>query len=430
MGNKFDFYLKKSNNYTRMKTSKLLFGETKGKNKFFAARQFLVGLNFDEAGGIPGEIHILPKGKWDHPSYGKMEITDSDIALFMKHFEEGLRNDIPITQGHDSDGEDSPAVGWFKKLITRENGLWATVEWTSKGLELLRQKAYKYFSPEFYQVYEDPESREVFDNVLVGGALTNKPYFKELTPVLLSENTIKYFKENKFMDIKELMKKKAAELTPEEKAYMKTCKDKMSEAERETFKAVFDEEGEKPAEEKPADEEKPKEEEAPKEKEKPKEEGGEKVEASEKNMVKISAGELKILQENADKGKQAFAELHKNKINGIAEALVFSEKNSKGKFLPKGKASLVTFMESLTDKQLVAFQEVMKSTPEVKLFGEIGTGDTADASGSAKERVISEIEKEMKGDSKMRFSDALKAVGKKNPALMKEYNAEVEASAK
>ena len=109
---------------------------------------------------------------------------------FVKNFNSGLRNDIPINEGHEVMDE-KPAIGWFKKLVNKgSDGLWAVVEWTEQGKDLLRQKAYKYFSPEFYQQYEDPETRRVYNNVLVGGALTNKPYFKELTPVVFSEPSI------------------------------------------------------------------------------------------------------------------------------------------------------------------------------------------------------------------------------------------------
>jgi phage I-like protein len=84
------------------------------------------------------------------------------------------------------------------------NGLWAGVKWTDEGVQLLEQRAFKYFSPEFYEMYEDPETRKKYSHVLVGGALTNKPYFKELEAVVaFSEPSIIHqFSED--MNLKEM----------------------------------------------------------------------------------------------------------------------------------------------------------------------------------------------------------------------------------
>src|SRR4051812_32904319 len=86
------------------------------------------------------EMHVVPTGEWKHPVYGNMEITPGDIAQFVENFKTGPRNDIPITAGHDNgmSGGELPAIGWFKELYDRGvNGLWAVVEWTEQGKQLL-----------------------------------------------------------------------------------------------------------------------------------------------------------------------------------------------------------------------------------------------------------------------------------------------------
>jgi phage I-like protein len=136
---------------------------------------------------IPDVIQVVPVGKWDHPAYGEMEITSAHIAEFAQNFKDKVRLDIPINAGHDNGmgGGELPAIGWFTDVEDRGvNGLWAGVKWTDEGERLLKARAFKYFSPEFYQDYEDPETRKKYGHVLVGGALTNKPYFKELEPVV------------------------------------------------------------------------------------------------------------------------------------------------------------------------------------------------------------------------------------------------------
>jgi hypothetical protein len=57
----------------------------------------------------------------DHPVYGEMEITLSDITEFTQNFSRGVRRDIPITAGHDNgmSGGELPAIGWFPELSDR-----------------------------------------------------------------------------------------------------------------------------------------------------------------------------------------------------------------------------------------------------------------------------------------------------------------------
>lgn len=187
----------------------------------------------------PEDIHVVPVGKWDHPFYGEFEITTEDIQEFVKNFKDGVRKDLPITAGHDNgmSGGELPAIGWFKELYDRGvKGLYAFVEWTEEGKKLVREGAFKYFSPELYTDYEDPETREKYRNVLVGGALTNKPYFKELEPVAaFSEPTIINqfnLNDSTFMDINTILAKKADELSAEEKAFLKEHKDDLNDEQK------------------------------------------------------------------------------------------------------------------------------------------------------------------------------------------------------
>jgi len=159
------------------------------------------------------EIHIIPVGEWKHALYGDMKITTEDIGDFVKNFDMKIRKGVYITEGHGL-GE-QPALGWFTKLTHKgEDGLWGTVEWTKKGRELLEEKAYKYFSPEFFNVYEDPQTHRFYNNVLTGGALTNSPYFKELESIVMTEKTIlDQFSEKNIMSKEEKVK----ELSEDEK---------------------------------------------------------------------------------------------------------------------------------------------------------------------------------------------------------------------
>lgn len=144
----------------------------------FPIQLFGEGTAFAE---ISDSLHVVPTGKWMHPVYGEMEITPADIAELVKNFKDKVRLNLPITAGHDNgmSGGELPAIGWFKEVYDRGvNGLWAFVEWTDQGKQLLQEGAFKYLSAEFCEEYQDPETQEVYHNVLMGGALTNKPFSK------------------------------------------------------------------------------------------------------------------------------------------------------------------------------------------------------------------------------------------------------------
>jgi len=130
-------------------------------------------------------IQILRPGRWNHPVYGPIDINEKTFEDLKKHHEENVRGiDIAIDTEHK---EDKGAVGWIKKLEIRPSGLWALVDWTKKGLGLIKDKVYRYVSAEFSPKYEDPETKKITPNVLIAVTLTNRPFIKRMAPILLSE---------------------------------------------------------------------------------------------------------------------------------------------------------------------------------------------------------------------------------------------------
>jgi len=366
---------------------------------------------------VPEEIHVVPTGTWSHPVYGEMEVTSADIAEFVKNFREKVRLDLPITQGHDNgmSGGELPAVGWFKDLIDRGvKGLYAVVEWTDEGKELLSQRAYKYFSPEFYEEYSDPETGERRKHVLVGGALTNRPYFKELDPVVaFSEpGLIKQLTDD--MNLNDILAKKASELSSEEKAFLKAHEAELTAEQRETFKEVFASEEPAPT---PEPDPTPEPEVTPT-----------KVEASE---VKISAAELAALRSQADAGAKAFAEVEKMKLGTEIDKLVFSEANKEGRILPKQKAALVELMFSLNAKQRDQLRNILGSLPKAdkSIFAELGDGGAPEQS---KEAIAAQVkalatEKVSASEGKLSYSKAVAQVFSEKPELKAAYDAALAA---
>jgi phage I-like protein len=357
-------------------------------------------LKFGE--GATREIQILPVGEWNHPSYGKIVITAEDIKEYVKNFNDDVRKGVPIDIEHKTmDG----AVGWISSLINKgKDGAWALIDWTKDGIEKIKNKEYRFFSPEFATEYTDPETGKKYKNVLMGGALTNRPYFKELKTIELSEKiATKKFDfgipnetpaQTRKMDkcVNALLADE--KFVPEDKSQDKksaaiaVCKvrlgftkkanedNKLNNKIMPEDKKNNEEPKEEPKNEEPKEE--PKKEE-PK-KEEPKE--AEPVEANEKT-VKINASEHKTLTEKAEK-------LEKMEVKKETTKYLFSENNDHGRFLPKSEDSLTDFVMSLSEDLRKKFYSLVEEMPKAKYFEEIGSDKDDDTSDTKKDKDVDE----------------------------------------
>lgn len=130
-------------------------------------------------------VHALSVGEYKHPLWGKLKFPASRIQRFADNLNNRIRGiDPAIDYGHFSSGE---AAGWVQSGEARANGLWIFVEWTKAAAEKIRNKEYRYFSSDFADEWEDPETGTTYEDVLLGGGLTNRPFLKNLVPVNLSE---------------------------------------------------------------------------------------------------------------------------------------------------------------------------------------------------------------------------------------------------
>lgn len=381
----------------------------------------------EAAVSIPDTIHLIPIGQWEHDLYGPILITAADIREFAQNFNAKIRKGVPITAGHEGFAE-LPATGWISQVEARDNGLWGMVEWNDIGKEALSDKQYKFFSPEFYRDYEDPETHQLYRNVITGGALTKSPYFKELEAIVFSEpKLIKKFSNNEkdTMDLATILAKPIESLDDAEKAFIKEHKAELTPEQLTSHTAIVDEAKAETDEEKTAREEK--------EKGDANEAAGlnrdgsakEQVQASEK--VQISAAELAILRSQADEGAKAFAELKKAKLSESVKALTFSNTNKSGKFLPKSTDTLRAFIETLNDAQHAKFTALIAELPTQVQFAEIGTG--AGTEGTAKAEVDAKIEQKLtaaeKAGKPMKYSEALKEVMSENEGLEERFDSEL-----
>lgn len=150
-----------------------------------------VVLSEGRSNSVPNEVQILRVGVFNHPDYGKFEITPYSLAEMVTNFKNKIRGiDMSFDYYHES-GKD--ASGWVNGLELRENGteLWAVdVDWTPTAEKKLAEKELRYFSPDFAFHWKDPESGKVYNNVLFGGGLTNRPFVKEMRAITADEGNI------------------------------------------------------------------------------------------------------------------------------------------------------------------------------------------------------------------------------------------------
>ena len=131
--------------------------------------------NFNSKAPLVIEVAKVVEGH--HPRYGDVSITEDDLKSMERNFKEKVTGvDLSINKDH----EKIEALGWFKDLFLSFDGktLLAEVSWCPKGVSVLKEKSFRYFSPEFSFNYEHPHNGTKHGPTLTGGALTNYPFLK------------------------------------------------------------------------------------------------------------------------------------------------------------------------------------------------------------------------------------------------------------
>lgn len=139
-------------------------------------------------GSTPEKIQLFKVGTFHHPEYGKFEITPKVLQEMKSNFDSKVRGiDLAVDYRHENE---DVAAGWIKGIELDESGMWAVVDWTPKGKQIIKDKEFRYISPEFMLSYKDNESLKDFGPTLMGAALTNRPFIKRMEPVVeLAEGT-------------------------------------------------------------------------------------------------------------------------------------------------------------------------------------------------------------------------------------------------
>jgi phage I-like protein len=146
----------------------------------------LASLHFDDQSSTTRWIQAMPLGQYDHPIHGQIDITPDKVKQFAQNVKDGVRGqDLDIDYDHKANGGE--AAGWVKDAEARPDGLWLLIEWTKDAFQKLKDKAYRYFSPEYNDEWTHPKTGQKHQNVLFGGAITNRPFLKDILAINMSE---------------------------------------------------------------------------------------------------------------------------------------------------------------------------------------------------------------------------------------------------
>lgn len=134
----------------------------------------------------PNEFMLFANG--DTPTLkGTFKCSEFSCQRVMQAMVSAGRDKLPIDYNHGqvsfmgASYDAGRAAGWFTPA-NRDGALWATnVEWTPKGLQALKDKEYRLFSPAFLT----DDNRNVVE--LINVALTNLPATLHQTPLVMGE---------------------------------------------------------------------------------------------------------------------------------------------------------------------------------------------------------------------------------------------------
>lgn len=135
-------------------------------------------------------IHASPKGKFKHPVYGEVAIDDEKITRFIRNFQNRVfGQDAPIYYEHFGmdKAKGMKAAGWILDMEPRDDGMWWKVKFSEQATTEIKNGEWRYFSPEWYNEWTDPETQVTHKDVATGGALVNQPFYKNMVPLNFSE---------------------------------------------------------------------------------------------------------------------------------------------------------------------------------------------------------------------------------------------------
>jgi len=153
-----------------------------------ASVRFLAGLHVSlEEGKTSSIVTIIRTGSFNHPKYGRFDVTRELLEQMVGNFEaRTYGQDIFIDVAHKP--EDG-AAGEIKRLFVEGNRLRALVEWTEYGIKAIQKRGFRYLSADYWENWQDNEEGNKHGALLAGAGLVTRPHIKRMEPVQLAESS-------------------------------------------------------------------------------------------------------------------------------------------------------------------------------------------------------------------------------------------------
>lgn len=126
----------------------------------------------------------------DHVYNGRdIPISEADLDTAVANFNRYWKpaGGVPVDYDHSFvETGDSTAAGWVVAMERRGGSLYEQVRWTPKAAQQIADGEFRFYSAEFTTDWTN-EAGEAEGFTVLGGALTNRPFLRGMTPVALSQ---------------------------------------------------------------------------------------------------------------------------------------------------------------------------------------------------------------------------------------------------
>jgi phage I-like protein len=135
-------------------------------------------------------IKAIGFGRHQHPIYGELTFDRERLQRYADNVNRRVRGiDLSVDYEHRTDPtKGKKAAGWIQQAEVRNDGLYLSVSWTQEARNEIRAGHYRYWSPELLDTWQNPQTGETHHDVLVAGALVNRPFLKDLPAIAASED--------------------------------------------------------------------------------------------------------------------------------------------------------------------------------------------------------------------------------------------------
>lgn len=370
------------------------------------------------------EFELITTAKQTDSRYGDFRFSKSDLQEMASNFNAGVAGtEVAVDLNHD---EDHIALAWIQPgsmkvdestKLKGEYSLYAKLyKFTPKGEEMVKTGALRYFSVEVQNSFSRiiNGAKKVYNNVIRGLALTNRPVIKDMMPTFSEKPLILNFKDMEVL-------KKAVELilakgkiSNEDVAYIQSLAQALPESDREGADAEVAKVSERAKADAGSAEEMAKKEAATKE-------------AAEKEAKRLA-------EEAAKSGKQTFSlkevqemiqaavkeplkELNKVLVDARhksladqVDGLMLSEGHEIG-FKADAKEKVVAFVKTLSTEQADAYFALHKDIVALADLEEYGADDKpADKKLTEPLAELDKKAKELSEKEKLSYPDAVKKI--------------------